>query len=184
MKFQRLHFYCFRLALLGYLTCCAALAQIVDLSGKPIEPLKSTKVVVLIFVRTDCPISNRYAPEIKRLAEKYQSEKIKFFLVYSGAEQTTEFIIKHHNEFALKLEAVCDPQLKFAKKLGMTVTPEAVVWAQNRLMYRGRIDNRFVAFGKMRAVPTSHDLENILTAVSQGKTVTKKITKAIGCFIS
>ena len=40
----------------------------VDLAGKPVDPLHANpgKPVVLIFVRTDCPISNRYAPTIQR----------------------------------------------------------------------------------------------------------------------
>src|ERR1700719_337946 len=40
-----------------------------DLEGKPFDPFRAaqSKVVVLIFVRTDCPISNRYAPTIQQL---------------------------------------------------------------------------------------------------------------------
>ena len=184
MNFQRIQLCFLRLVLSGCFICFSTFAQVVDESENSRAPLKSANTVVLIFVRTDCPISNRYAPELKRLAEKYKSEKVKFFLVYSGTEQSTELIKKHQSEFALPMEALRDPQLKFAKELGVSVTPEAVVWQQGKLIYRGRIDNRFVAFGKMRPAPTSHDLENILAAVSQGKTVTKKITKAIGCFIS
>ncbi len=182
--YQQLNIYFFQLVVLGCLTCCAGLSQIVDLSGKPIEPLKSAKVVVLIFVSTDCPISNRYAPEIKRLITKYQNQSTKFFLVYPGKDQAPAFIKKHLKEFALNVEAVRDPQLQLVKSLGVTVTPEAVVWTQGRMMYRGRIDNRFVAFGKMRAAPTSHDLEQMLEAIGKRKTVAKKRTKAIGCFIS
>ena len=183
MNFQRLHFYSLRLVLLIIATT-TAFAQVVDLSGNPGEPLKSAKVVALIFVRTDCPISNRYAPEIKRLVTKYQSQEMKFFLVYAGKDQKTEDIKKHVEEFGFELAAIRDPNLLLVKKSGVTVTPEAVVWQQEKIVYRGRIDNRFVAFGKMRTAPTSHDLEGVLETVSKGKTVTKKITKAIGCFIS
>ncbi len=183
-NFSRVNFNFFSLFLFCFFACRVASAQVVDESEKFRAPLKSANSVVLIFVRTDCPISNRYAPELKRLAEKYKSEKVKFFLVYSGTEQSAEFIKKHQSEFALPMEALRDPQLKLAKELGVSVTPEAVVWQQGKLVYRGRVDNRFVAFGKMRAAPTSHDLENVLEAVSKGKTVAKKITKAIGCFIS
>ena len=183
-NFSRVNFNFFNLFLFCFFTCRVASAQVVHESEKSRAPLKSAKTVILIFVRTDCPISNRYAPELKRLAEKYKSEKVKFFLIYSGMEQSAELIKKHQAEFALPIEALRDPQLKFAKELGVTVTPEAVVWQQGKLIYRGRIDNRFVAFGKMRAAPTSHDLADILEAASKGKTVPKKITKAIGCFIS
>ena len=183
-NFSRINFNCFNLFLFCFFACRVASAQVVDLSEKLREPLKSAKVVVLIFARTDCPISNRYAPEIKRLSGKYKSEKMKFYLIYSGSEQSAELIKKHQSEFALPMEALRDPQLKFAKEFGVTVTPECVVLQQGKLIYRGRIDNRFVAFGKMRPAPTSHDLENVLEAVSKGKTVARKFTKAIGCFIS
>ncbi len=164
--------------------CNSVSGQAVDLSGKATKPLKSANTVVLIFVKNDCPISNRYAPEIKRLTEKYQSHKIKFFLVYPGADQAPEVIKKHQTEFTFEVEALRDPKLQFIKSLGVSVTPEAVVWQRGRMMYRGRIDNRFVAFGKMRPAPTSHDLEMVLEAISKGKAVSKKVTKAIGCFIS
>src|SRR5881296_1094780 len=44
-----------------------------DLAGRPLDPFDSAnaKAVVLIFVGTDCPISNRYAPEIRRLDEEF-----------------------------------------------------------------------------------------------------------------
>src|SRR5277367_660963 len=44
-----------------------------DLAGKPADPLKSggAQVIVLVFVRTDCPVSNRYAPTIQRLSAEH-----------------------------------------------------------------------------------------------------------------
>jgi hypothetical protein len=45
----------------------------VDLAGKPVDPLRANpgKPVVLVFIRTDCPISNRYAPTIQRISAQY-----------------------------------------------------------------------------------------------------------------
>ena len=39
------------------------------LSGAPVDALQApagTKAIVFIFTSTDCPISNRYAPEVKK----------------------------------------------------------------------------------------------------------------------
>src|SRR5438045_9320278 len=46
----------------------------IDLQGKPFDPFRATpkKVIVLLFVRTDCPISNRYAPTIQHLSAQYR----------------------------------------------------------------------------------------------------------------
>jgi peroxiredoxin len=159
-----------------------AFAQVTDLAGKAVEPLKTqgATTVVLIFVRTDCPISNRYAPEIQRLADKYQAT---FYLVYPGADETVEAIQKHRKEYHYELEALRDPQHQLVKTAGVKVTPEVAVFRQGKLLYRGRIDNRFVAFGKMRPAPTSRDLQQVLEALRKGKPVTKRTTSAIGCFI-
>ena len=62
-----------------------AQAPAVDLAGNPLDPLKASpgKAVILIFVRTDCPISNRYAPTIQQLSVEYAA-KASFWLVYPG----------------------------------------------------------------------------------------------------
>jgi hypothetical protein len=66
---------------------------------------------------------------------------------------------------------------------GVRVTPEAAVFVSGQIVYRGRIDNRYVAFGKTRPAPTAHDLEAALETILKGKPVTNATTTAIGCFI-
>jgi hypothetical protein len=64
------------------------------------------------------------------------------------------------------------------------VTPEAAVYTpDHRLVYRGRIDDWYVDFGKPRAAPTTHDLEDALEAVLGGRPVADARTTAVGCFI-
>src|ERR1700676_4325326 len=67
----------------------AAQASAVDLTGNPLDPLKSSqgKVVVLVFVRTDCPVSNRYAPEIQRLSAQYLDQAA-FWLVFPSKAES------------------------------------------------------------------------------------------------
>src|SRR5436190_5313008 len=45
--------------------------SVFDLSGHPVDPFAApgAKATVFIFISTDCPISNRYAPEIRRFEE-------------------------------------------------------------------------------------------------------------------
>src|SRR6266850_777554 len=52
----------------------AAGQQALDLGGSPKDPLKQTpgKVVVLVFVRTDCPISNRALVYHGRIDDLYR----------------------------------------------------------------------------------------------------------------
>ncbi len=161
-------------------------AQVIDLSGNVVDPLKTegNKAVVLVFVRTDCPISNRYALEVKRIAEKYAPDKIKVYLIYAGADETADAIQQHLRAYDYNLAALRDPNHQLVKTTGVKVTPEAAVFVQGKQVYRGRIDNRFVAFGKLRPAPTTRDLEQTLEAVSKGRTIMRRTTTAIGCFIS
>ena len=62
---------------LSFILSMAARQQALDLSGSPKDPLKETpvKVVVLVFVRTDCPISNRYAPQLQDIAKSRRRQQ-------------------------------------------------------------------------------------------------------------
>lgn len=138
---------------------------------------------VLVFTTTDCPISNRYAPEIQRLAAKFEG-KAKFVLVYPVPTDSPEMIREHARKFAYSLETLRDADLKLLKQTGVTVTPEVAVMSGTRVLYRGRIDDRYIDFGKDRLKPTRHDLEEALSAVIAGKPVAQKETRAVGCILA
>ena len=138
---------------------------------------------VLVFTTTDCPISNRYAPEIQRLAAKFAG-KAKFVLVYPVRTDSPEIIREHTRKFAYSIETLRDTDQKLLKQTGVSVTPEVAVMNGTRVLYRGRIDDRYVEFGKDRLTPTRHDLEDALDAVIAGKNVTQRETRAVGCIIS
>jgi hypothetical protein len=69
------------------------------------------------------------------------------------------------------------------KRAGVRTTPEAAVFVGGQLVYRGRIDDRFVDFGKMRAEAAQHDLEEVLAGIVAGKIPRYRETRAIGCAI-
>jgi hypothetical protein len=56
--------------------------------------------------------------------------------------------------------------------------------ARGDLVYRGRIDDRFVELGRERPAATKHDLEEALALTLAGKPVAPSTTLAFGCFIS
>jgi hypothetical protein len=156
-----------------------------DLQGHQIPALSEVtgKAVVFLFVRTDCPISNRYAPEIKRLNETFKARGIRFWLVYPVASESASAIREHIAAYQLPIMAVRDPAHALAQRCGVTTTPQAAVFLaeDQTLAYSGRIDDRYVDFGVSRAAPTTHDLENALEAVLAGRTVPVATTPAVGC---
>ena len=161
--------------------------QLLDLTGRRLNPLQTieAKALVFLFTRTDCPISNRYAPEVRRLEEKFAAKGVTFWLVYPNPYESVESIQKHIKAYGYGSGVLRDPTHSLVKMTGVRVTPEAAVFGPgSRMVYRGRIDDRYVAFGKMRPQPTTHDLEHSLEAILQGNPVSMKTTPAVGCFIS
>jgi thiol-disulfide isomerase/thioredoxin len=142
---------------------------------------QADRLTVYVFTTTDCPISNRYAPEIQRLASKFK-DRAKFVLVYPVPADSADAILEHHKKFGYTLESIRDASL--VKKTGVTVTPEVAVMAGDRLAYRGRIDDRYVELGRERPTPTTRDLEAALTALAAGKPVAVRETRAIGCILA
>ena len=70
------------------------------------------------------------------------------------------------------------------RRAAATVTPEAAVFAADgRMVYRGRIDDWYVSFGKSRPAPVKRDLRDALEAALVGREITDSRTTAIGCYI-
>jgi Redoxin len=173
-------------SLYRYTALIAAQAPAVDLTGNPVDPFKSApgKVVVLVFVRTDCPVSNRYSPTIQGLSARYL-HKAAFWLVYPAKTETVEMIRKHEQDFGYTLPALRDPQRTLVKQSHAQITPEVAVFdAGRRLIYHGRIDNLYEDFGRARSSATTHELDDAIQAALSGKTLPAETASAVGCYIS
>jgi len=160
--------------------------SVLDLDGHSVDPfrLAATKVVVFLFIRTDCPISNRYAPTIQDLSSRY-GERAAFFLVYPIASDTPQQIRKHLQDYRYHLPALRDPDLLLARESQVRITPEAAVFSTDRkLLYHGRIDDWYVEFGRARREPTTHDLATTIESAVAGKPIPVATAPAIGCFIT
>jgi hypothetical protein len=159
------------------------------LAGVPVDALRApagTKAIVFLFTSTDCPISNRYAPEVQRVVSEFAGKGVVFRLVYPNPADEAAAIHEHMTAFSYAgaMEALRDPRHVLVKFTKATVTPEAVVVAAGRVVYRGRIDDRYVEIGLERPAPTQHDLADALAAVVAGKRVPRAATQAVGCFIA
>jgi len=158
-----------------------------DLDNRAVDPFKAAggaKATVFLFTSTDCPISNRYAPEVQRVYRAFAPKGVRFFLVYPNPADTPDAIRVHAKSFGYAADALRDPKQELAKLARATVTPEAAIFTGQRLVYHGRIDDRFVDLGLERPAPTVHDLADALTAVVAGVPIAHPVTLAVGCFIA
>lgn len=145
--------------------------------------LKSKKATILFFIAVDCPIANRYAPEIRRIAQEYGKKGVQSYRVYVLDSTHAKEVSAHGKEFKFDFPALLDPNRKLVKETGVTVTPEvAVISSAGREVYRGRIDNQNVEHGVIRQV-YRRDLRVALSEYLSGKPVSVPVTSATGCFL-
>jgi hypothetical protein len=158
---------------------------VTDLNGRRVAPLESrARAVVLVFTAVDCPISDRYAPEVRRLAARLVADGVDVWIVYANAGESAVAARAHAGAFAYGVPVVLDGAGELAARAEVAVTPEAAVFdAERRLVYRGRIDDRYVDFGVDRPAPTTHDLDDAVTAVLAGRPVARPAVPAVGCAI-
>jgi peroxiredoxin len=182
---QRLVRSCLQLALAAnFLLASEASFSLPDTAGKTHTSgdLRQYKATVFIFVGTDCPNSNTYAPILARLYRGYSPRGVAFYNVYSDPSETTDAVRKHDADFLVPFPALLDSHQSLARQTGARSTPEAVILGPDgQELYRGRVDDRFVDFGKTRFHPTQDDLGDALDAILQGKPVPHPVTKVLGC---
>jgi hypothetical protein len=157
-----------------------------DLEGKSVNPLAAApgKIIVLVFLRRDCPVSSRYAPVIQKISADHERDA-SFWLVYPDKEETSAEIRKYQQDYAYRLPALRDPEHVLVKLAHAEITPEVAVFDGNRhLVYHGRIDDWYVEFGRSRPAPTTHELTAAIEAALIGKPIARSAVKGVGCYIS
>ena len=175
------------------LPACAAMAAKnsygFDLTGKPVTRLtdNQTKAVVLLFLASDCPISNRYLPQIRRLENEFEPRHVAFWVVYPNPGDTASVVRRHQQEYGSTGDEIRDPKHALVELAHARITPEAAVLVPVedglREVYAGRIDNRYIDLGQQRPRATQHDLRDAIAAVLRGSNVQRPAGPPVGCFI-
>jgi thiol-disulfide isomerase/thioredoxin len=181
-----------RAAVAVSLTCsvsfCSLMARqtVIDIHGSAEQLLAQGrgKVLVFVFVRTDCPISNRYAPLLQEMNKKFGQQAL-FRLVFPDRTESSDKIQHYLEEYGYQLAAIRDLDHALVKKTMAKATPEAAVFdAKGQLVYHGRIDNLYEHIGQSRRAASTHELADAIEAASKGVNPPVATREAVGCFIS
>jgi hypothetical protein len=158
------------------------------IDGRAVDPFAGPqRATAFVFVHTDCPVSNRYVPELNRLGAEFAARSVALWLVYPGRDDSDADIRDHYREYGLRVPALRDPDFLLADLAGATMTPEAAVFTRGanglQRVYRGRIDDRAVRLGVWRATARARDLAGVLERVAAGEALAPFTTQAVGCYI-
>src|SRR5947209_7033578 len=107
----------------------AASGPVTDVTGVARDPFSThARGRVFLFVRTDCPITNRYAPELQHLGREFKGDGVDFWMVYADPAETPASIKDHLSQYGFPGTALRDPGHELVRRAHATVAPEAAVF--------------------------------------------------------
>ncbi|HEY7309668.1 MAG TPA: redoxin domain-containing protein [Gemmataceae bacterium] len=152
---------------------------IVSLAG-----LKDKKAVVVVFLGTECPLSNQFLAVLADLHKEYKSKGVAFVGINANTQDGLERVAVHARKHEVPFPVVKDAGNKVADLFGARRTPEAFVLdGSGKILYQGRIDDQFGIGYSRPGKPTRRDLAEALDEVLAGKPVSVAKTKTAGCLI-
>lgn len=157
--------------------------DLADVDGKAHALSQNDKqtVRVFVFLSTSCPISNSYTEELNRLADLPNSN-VEFYGVVSDPFVTRREAVQHFQEFRTKIPVLFDGSGLLAEVLKPSHVPEAfVVDREQRLVYRGAIDNAYGSIGRRRASVEEHYLRDAIKSAAKGDDVAVTRAEPVGC---
>ena len=115
-----------------------------DYNGKEhsLSDYKDSKAIVIMFVATECPVSNAYNSRMENLYKDYTEKDIAFLGINSNKAESVERIKEHAKEKGLTFTILKDDKNVIADEFEASFTPEVYVLNRNfEIQYHGRIDN-------------------------------------------
>jgi peroxiredoxin len=152
-----------------------------DYNGKEhaLTDFSNSKAIVIMFIATECPVSNAYNDRMENLFNYYKNKGVSFIGINSNKAESVTDIKTHANTKGLTFTILKDEKNIVADKFNASVTPEIYVLNPKfEVLYQGRIDD-----SRREEDVKSQDLKKALNEIINGKSVSVPKTKAFGCTI-
>lgn len=154
-------------------------------AGQEEQSLRSkfgSRGTVVVFLSTECPISNGYLPTLNRLAEEWKEEGVTVLGINANQSQSLQSMTRHAREFSVGFPVFRDPAGEVALALKATTCPEVILLdADAKTAYRGRIDDRYTGRGRAPRSVGRADLELAVQSLLSGTPIEVTETKVTGC---
>ncbi len=152
--------------------------QVVD-----VGPRDETRITVVCFLGTQCPLAKPYAGRLETLATEYADRGVRFVGVNSNRQDSLDDLRQYVQQHKVTFAVLKDFRNVVADRFDAERTPEAFV-LDNRftVRYRGRIDDQYVP-GVAQPQATCHDLRRAIDELLAGEEVSQPRTEAPGCLI-
>ena len=139
-----------------------------------------SKAILVLFIATECPVSNAYNTRMNELYNDYKNKNIAVLGINSNKQESLSECKVHAEKNGFKFPVLKDDKNVIADMFEASVTPEAYILEPKtyKILYHGRIDD-----SRNKSNVEKEDLENALNEILAGKKVSVTQTKAFGCTI-
>jgi peroxiredoxin len=156
-----------------------------DCYGKPhpLNELTKSKVVVVAFLGTECPLAKLYGPKLQSLSEQFREDGVTFVGVCSNVQDSLTEVQGYANRAGITFPVLMDNDQQLADLLKARRTPEVFVLDQGQaIRYQGRIDDQY-GISVARKTATREDLAEAIRGVLKGESPAVTSVPSIGCVI-
>jgi len=143
------------------------------------------KLSVYTFLSPECPLSENYTRTLLLMQDSLQQDGVTFYYVFPGSFYPRQQIEQFAKTYAMPLSKfLYDVNYQFRDYCKASTTPEAfLINEHGEILYSGAIDNWAITLGKQRQLVTENYLADAINESLQGKKITLRSVKAVGCII-
>jgi peroxiredoxin/mono/diheme cytochrome c family protein len=159
--------------------------KLADSAGKQHDSSEwnDARIVVVIFMGTQCPLARLYAPRLNKMAADYAERGVRLVGIDSNLQDTPAEVAAFVREHDVAFPVLLDPNNVVADGFRAQRTPEVFVLDERRVVsYHGRIDGQFLP-GVQKTKNPRADLTIALDELLEGKAVSQPEQEAVGCHI-
>ena len=150
---------------------------------RSLSDYRDSKVVVLAFLGTECPLAKLYGTRLGELDRKYRDKGVTILGINSNRQDSITEIAAHARIHNVDFPVLKDLGNRVADQIGAQRTPEVFVLDQSRTVrYHGRIDDQY-GVGYIRDGIEKNYLQDAIDGLLAGRDVKTPSTKVVGCFI-
>jgi peroxiredoxin/mono/diheme cytochrome c family protein len=142
-----------------------------------------SKLVVLAFLGTECPLAKLYAARLEEIARSYGNDQVAVIGLIANVQDNVTEMEAFARRHGITYPLLKDLGNKVADAVAARRTPEVILLDERRtIRYQGRIDDQFLV-GVARKAPTREDLKSAIDELLSGQGVSLARTESIGCII-
>lgn len=148
------------------------------------EILSESKLSLLVFLSTECPLSKNYSVVIQKISDEFIQD-LQVTAIIPGSTDSKKDVAAFARKYKLTYPLLIDKKMIVVHAVKATTTPEVVLLSpKGELIYKGAIDDWAVDLGKKRNKPDQEYLRNAILQAKSGLPVLVNYNEPVGCLIN